>query len=152
VTPIETQLLFARAVLLILLYTLIAAVGIVAWLDLRAARKSSGAAQSRAEAPRLIVLEPAESDRPPGTAFPLQLVTSLGRDLDNDVVLADPSISGRHAVLSHRDRTWWLEDLGSTNGSFVNGDGVSPGVETLLRSGDLVQLGAVKMRLVTPGS
>jgi hypothetical protein len=152
VTPLETQLLFARAVLLILLYSLLAAVGIVAWLDLRAARKESSAAPARADAPRLIVLDAGDSDRAPGTAFQLDVVSTLGRDLDNDVVLADPSISGRHAVVSRREDTWWIEDLDSTNGSFVNDDIVGPGNPTPLRSGDLVQLGAVKMRLVTPGA
>lgn len=151
-TPLETQLLFSRAVVLILLYTLVVAVGVVAWQDLRASRRAGSAGASLADAARLIVLDGADSDRPAGTAFPLEAVTSVGRDLDNEIVLADPTISGRHACLSIREGSWWIEDLASTNGSFVNGEEVVAGTPTLLRSGDLVQVGAIKMRLVTPGA
>ncbi len=148
-TPLETQLLFSRAVVLILLYTLIVAVGLVAWQDLRASRRTA-AGPSIADSARLIVLDGADSDRAPGTSFPLEPVTALGRDLDNEIVLADPTISGRHACLSIREGTWWIEDLGSTNGSFVNDEEVDSDTPALLRSGDLVQVGAIKMRLVTP--
>lgn len=149
-TPLETQLLFARVVLLVLLYALLVGVALVAWFDLRATRRSRKAEPSAADAARLIVLDGGASDRPPGTAFTLGQVTAIGRHLDNDVVLADPTISGRHAVISTREDNWWIEDLDSTNGSSVNSAVVSPDTPTVLRSGDLVQLGAVKLRLVTP--
>jgi pSer/pThr/pTyr-binding forkhead associated (FHA) protein len=43
-----------------------------------------------------------------------------------------------------------VEDLGSTNGTFVNGKAVEPGAPVITRSGDVVRLGAVRLRLVTP--
>jgi pSer/pThr/pTyr-binding forkhead associated (FHA) protein len=136
--------------MLILLYTLIVAVGIVAWLDLRAARRRDTPSVSAATAARLIVIEGADSDRPAGTSFLLAPVSTVGRDLDNDIVLADPTISGRHAVISRRDGRWWMEDLGSTNGSAVNSTSVEAEAPAILRSGDLIQFGAVKMRLAAP--
>lgn len=45
----------------------------------------------------------------------------IGRDLTNDVVLNDPEISRRHARLYAQGNTYVLEDLGSTNGTFVGG-------------------------------
>ncbi|MCM2255137.1 MAG: FHA domain-containing protein [Vicinamibacteria bacterium] len=43
----------------------------------------------------------------------------LGRDVDNDLVVVDGGTSRHHARLSWREGTWWLEDLGSANGTWV---------------------------------
>ena len=47
-------------------------------------------------------------------------VTSIGRDRDNDIVLDSDSVSRRHAKLEHRDGYFYVIDLDSTNGTFVN--------------------------------
>jgi hypothetical protein len=66
-------------------------------------------------------------------------VTMLGRDVTNDIPLGDAEISRQHARLTRTPGGMVLEDLGSTNGTFVNGDRLaSPRV---LRSGDLIGLG-----------
>jgi hypothetical protein len=149
VTPLETQLLLTRLLLLVFLYAFVGFVGWIAWRDLRSARRDVAVALEAATA-RLIVIEGAASDRPAGTSFALLPVTAIGRDLDNHVVLGEPTVSGRHAVLNVGEGAWWLEDLGSTNGSFVNGRRVAAGSPEIVRSGDVLQLGAVRMRLVTP--
>jgi pSer/pThr/pTyr-binding forkhead associated (FHA) protein len=72
-------------------------------------------------------------------------VTSLGRDVNNGIVLDDPFASAEHAVLTYRGRSWYVEDLNSTNGTYVNGvpvDGVAP-----LGFGDEVQVGEIRFRL-----
>ena len=48
--------------------------------------------------------------------------TRLGRDSDNHVVLDDERVSLHHALITVRDGVYWLEDLGSTNGTFVGDD------------------------------
>ena len=68
----------------------------------------------------------------------------IGRDQDNDLILADGSVSKIHASLSLRGRDWSVEDLGSTNGVMVNGGYVETAV---LNHGDVVQLGRVRFRL-----
>lgn len=69
----------------------------------------------------------------------------LGRDLSNDIVINDPEISRRHARLFTQGNTIAVEDLGSTNGTFVNGQRLmGPNV---LRPGDVITFGE-RMSLV----
>lgn len=62
----------------------------------------------------------------------------LGRSTVVDVRLRDPSVSRRHAALRHEDGRWTIEDLGSLNGTVVNGRRVSMGA---LAPGDRIELG-----------
>ena len=71
---------------------------------------------------RLMVVAPGADPRfQPGEFLPLQPLTSVGADPQNDIVLSDPYISRRHARLRWDGATWWVEDLGSRNGTLVNG-------------------------------
>jgi hypothetical protein len=76
----------------------------------------------------------------PGSAFDLSKeVTLMGRDVTNDISLGDPEVSRQHARLTRTPGGYVLEDLGSTNGSFVNGERlVAPRV---LVAGDLLGMG-----------
>ena len=79
------------------------------------------------------------------TVFPLDAVTSLGRDVNNSIVVEDPFASSEHAVLTFRGRAWYVEDRGSTNGTYVNGSpvqGVAP-----MGFGDELQVGQARFRL-----
>jgi ABC transport system ATP-binding/permease protein len=62
----------------------------------------------------------------------------LGRSPDNDVILRDPATSGHHARLERRGNDFWIVDLGSTNGTFVNGESVQ---EKQLNHGDRLTVG-----------
>jgi len=62
----------------------------------------------------------------------------IGRHPCCDIVLSDPTVSRRHAQLTHRDGAWVLRDLGSKNGTFVNSARVG---RTAVRPGDIVGLG-----------
>jgi pSer/pThr/pTyr-binding forkhead associated (FHA) protein len=68
----------------------------------------------------------------------------IGRSSACQLVLADDTVSRRHAELRADDGRWLLRDLGSCNGTFVNGRRV---VEAEVRSGDLLQLGGAEIRL-----
>jgi diguanylate cyclase (GGDEF)-like protein len=74
------------------------------------------------------------------------LPTCLGRTLENDVVLNEESISRRHARLSLGEDRWLVEDLGSTNGTFVNQHPAGDG--TPVRPGDKLTLGRTVLKLV----
>ena len=76
----------------------------------------------------------------PNQAFEVSKdVTTLGRDISNDIVLNDRETSRHHLRLMRAGDTLTIEDLGSTNGTFVNGKRVS-GV-TPLQNGDMIGLG-----------
>jgi pSer/pThr/pTyr-binding forkhead associated (FHA) protein len=62
----------------------------------------------------------------------------LGRSPDNDVILRDPATSGHHARLERRGDQFWIVDLGSTNGTLVNGEPIQ---EKELSHGDRVTIG-----------
>jgi hypothetical protein len=66
----------------------------------------------------------------------------IGRLADSDVVLADSNISRHHSELRRVDGAWHIEDLGSTNGTVVNGKHVAAAV---LRDGDVITLGASRL-------
>lgn len=61
-----------------------------------------------------------ESRLRPGTIFNLQPETTLGGDPGSDIALSDPYTSAHHARLRWDGLTWWIEDLGSTNGTWIN--------------------------------
>jgi diguanylate cyclase (GGDEF)-like protein len=65
---------------------------------------------------------------------------SIGRDRDNDIVLDSDSVSRRHAKVEHRDRAFFVVDLDSTNGTFVNDD-PEPIAMCQLRRGDQIKVG-----------
>lgn len=59
----------------------------------------------------------------------------------------DAGVSRRHAILSHQDGTYRIEDLNSANGTFVNDQRVAPSSITTLSSGDEVKCGTLLMRV-----
>ena len=76
------------------------------------------------------------------SAEPQELL--VGRGSGCDVVLSDPTVSRRHARLILRDGRWVLQDLGSTNGSHLNGRRVG---RCQLRPGDELYLGQARLRV-----
>jgi pSer/pThr/pTyr-binding forkhead associated (FHA) protein len=71
--------------------------------------------------------------------IPAEFDQTVGRDVLADITLPDPAMSSRHARLTHRADGVWLEDLGSANGTFVNGDRVA--APRRLCDGDELRLG-----------
>ncbi|MDE3226122.1 MAG: FHA domain-containing protein [Nitrospirota bacterium] len=63
---------------------------------------------------------------------------TIGRKPDNDVVIDNPAVSGHHAKLSRVQAVYFLEDLGSTNGTFVNEKKID---KRQLKNGDRVTIG-----------
>lgn len=72
--------------------------------------------------------------------------TTIGRDLDSDVVVPSGVVSRRHALVRWDGAGFVLFDLGSTNGTFLNGKAV---VLARLEPGDVVGVGPFDLRLVT---
>src|SRR5579871_6384281 len=69
---------------------------------------------------------------------------TVGRETGNTIVCSDSSVSRRHARLSPSGSGFLVEDLGSSNGTFVNGARIS--APTMLESGDEVSFGDQRFR------
>jgi pSer/pThr/pTyr-binding forkhead associated (FHA) protein len=67
---------------------------------------------------------------------------TVGRGLNNDIILEDSRVSRHHAQLRYRARRFWINDLGSTNGTFINGEQIE---EKALRDGDTISLGGLEL-------
>jgi pSer/pThr/pTyr-binding forkhead associated (FHA) protein len=90
-------------------------------------------------APRRVVVL-ASPALEPGTTIELTDVARIGRGAENAIRLdADTTVSNRHASLDSRGDGLWLEDAGSTNGTFVNGQRVTS--PRLLQHGDVIRIG-----------
>jgi predicted component of type VI protein secretion system len=68
---------------------------------------------------------------------------TVGKGEQNDVVLDDPTVSRLHAVLEHFAAGWCVTDLGSSNGTFLNGERIW--AQQRLRHGDEVRLGRTRL-------
>jgi len=75
--------------------------------------------------------------------YPLvKAVISIGRRIENDLVIDDPRVSRRHAELraNHEQGQFVLTDLNSTGGTFVNGHRIS---QSILYPGDIISMGGI---------
>ncbi len=72
----------------------------------------------------------------------------IGRAPDNDIVVNHPQVSRHHAVLERTGTTIKITDLGSTNGTMVNGQRVSA---VALNPGDMIQLGTTTLTFRVDG-
>lgn len=71
----------------------------------------------------------------------------IGREVDNDIVVRDDGFVSRyHAWITFERERYWLEDLGSTNGTMLNGERLER--RELLASGDKIKIGESEMTFV----
>ena len=147
-------LLAAKALLLLLLFAFIYAVVRRGVGDLRRVpddepfepgREGRGAYAPRPSGESELVVEDSEV-LAPETRFPVRNgATSIGRSSASDIVLkSDDYASGRHARLTRHGGLLYVEDMGSTNGTFVN-ERKTVGA-TPLRHGDTVRIGSTTFR------
>ena len=98
----------------------------------------TGAAAPAQPRARLLLATPSGTHVIPLESTPL----TIGRGLNNDIILEDTRVSRHHAQLRYRARRFWIADLGSTNGTYVNDDQVA---ERSLRDGDTISLGGLEL-------
>ncbi len=104
-----------------------------AWRGLAASVRTTAGLGGSSNLPMLLVLDRGGSDR-----------LLIGRHPACDVVVADLSVSRRHAQLTFRDGVWVLQDLASTNGTTVNGERVG---RAAVHSGDLLEVGSQAIQI-----
>jgi hypothetical protein len=141
--PFDIFILALRIAFIGLLYLFLFQVMRVIVRDLRQSPVVEQA-PPRSKYGKLVVAEPGRSHLAPGTVFTLQAVTSLGRKPSNSIILDDDFVSGEHSLISWRDGRPWLEDVASTNGTFLNEAEVTRPVT--ISEGDIVGIGGVRLK------
>ncbi|MCC7363387.1 MAG: FHA domain-containing protein [Dehalococcoidia bacterium] len=143
----SVELLTLRLALIgiVFFFVLAAAFALRSGLRPRAVAAPRVAPEPRRSGARLVLTSPAGTGIAPGTEFFLAGEMSLGRDATNGIVLPDASVSGRHAVVEYTRTGWRMADLGSTNGTMVNGRTLD-GRAVPLQGGEQIVLGAVVLR------
>jgi hypothetical protein len=150
--PFDWFILLLRVLFIFLLYFFLYQILRVSMRELIAIATANGGRPrySRvAPSGRLLVVDGAESRIGPGTVFALEPVTTVGRHPECTVSIDEPFLSAEHAELTWDNGRWWVHDLGSTNGTFVNGQLVT--VPTGIKAGDVVQFGRIRLQLA-PGT
>lgn len=132
-----------RILFLLLLYLVLFRVVRTLLRDLRAAAREPGQSLGR-----LVVVSSPEGEPPVGQSLELDVITTLGRDVNNAIVIEDPFASSDHAVLTYRGRSWYIEDAGSTNGTYLNGRPITQLAP--MGFGDEIGIGQVRLRLERP--
>jgi hypothetical protein len=150
----DETLLILKIAFLVLLYGFIVLVVRTATKDIGSAPQESivlgatEAAALRAELGvrpgRFLVVRSPELE--PGSTIEVPAATNVGREASSGIRLErDEFVSARHARIEPRTDGVWIADLGSTNGTFVNGARVTS--ERALRPGDVVRIGETELRL-----
>jgi hypothetical protein len=130
-------LLILRLVLALLLYLFLGVAFYILWRGLSQSEEKPAVTC----APATLIIEEG-SDK--GKQFALRPVTTVGRASDNPLVIHDPYASASHAMILWREDRWWLEDLESHNGTFLNGEQVSQPLT--LTTGDCIRIGETILR------
>jgi hypothetical protein len=146
--PTDTFLFILRLLFIILLYLFLMQVVIAITRDLRkTAAANEGGAGNRLPPvlAHLVVVDSGPSNLMPGTRFDLAPQTNIGRGPTNTIQLTDQFISAEHTRLWFRNGTWYVQDAGSVNGTFVNNQ---PARDALpAKVGDIVRVGYIQFKL-----
>lgn len=131
------------ALRLILALTLYAFLGWALWTMWRDLHARGGLLSAR-KIPGLSVIG-GVADSSPRSWFFSQAEIVIGRDQHCDIVLPDETVSLRHARLSYHHAQWWLEDLGSTNGTCLNSQPLS--TPTVIIHDDEIECGKAHLTI-----
>jgi len=144
---LESSILILRFAAIGLLYLMLLGIVVVVWRDWKSTARYLERTReaTRRSLGRLVVIRRGQTELLPGQAIPLAVITGLGRAPTNTVVLSEPFASNEHARLYRRDGRWWLEDLGSRNGTQLNGERLH--ARAIVVTGDVVGIGGVQMRI-----
>lgn len=120
--------------------------GLIAWLIYRDIKQTTAAAERSSEVLGMLRVVLIESEHQQyGQTYPLYAVTKIGRSTSNTISLDDAFASNEHAMISRRGGQWWLEDLGSRNGTLLNE--VLLNAPAVITSGDIVVVGRTELEI-----
>jgi hypothetical protein len=133
-------LLVIRVVLGLILYAFLGMILLFLWKEIQSHRAS----EIHYPPTVLVLVDDSNVD----VTYALIANNRIGRAADNSLVLQDETASAHHARLSFHEGQWWLEDLGSRNGTAVNGIALEGPL--VLTYGDQIAFGRVEFRMEAP--
>ncbi len=147
----ETVSYIIKFIFVLIIYLFIFGIMRLIYLDIQSMRSKNSKAEGNH--PYLKLLNQRERlDFKIEEAYSLDKNLSIGRTQENDIAFGDSFLSKKHARFSAREDQVFLEDLGSSNGTFVNGNRLKVGVEALLADGDKIRMGNVEFLFIkAPG-
>ncbi len=129
--------LILRFLMALTLYCLLGWALILLWRDLR----QQSLALSKRQIPRIQLTWQVDHQKQTREFVSPQIV--IGRDPAIDCPVPDDTISAQHARLTYHHSQWWLEDLNSTNGTFLNQERLD--IPTVIVSGDELRCGQISL-------
>jgi pSer/pThr/pTyr-binding forkhead associated (FHA) protein len=131
--------LVIRALVSLSLYFFLGTALYIIWQELRTQTELSRATQVP-----VLTISPIDD----GETNPVEFITPeviIGRDPTCSYSIQDETVSSRHARMSYHHNQWWVEDLNSTNGTYLNEDRVY--TPTVVISGDEIRYGQIIIKV-----
>lgn len=81
-------------------------------------------------------------------SIPLGRIITIGREKGNTIVLNDPMVSRKHAIIEEKMGTYFIRDLESTNSTYVNNNPIKPGEDKKLQPGSTINIGKNELKII----
>lgn len=140
---LTTILFILRLLSALLLLSFLFGLGWFLYRDMEFAAAAMGA-QSKPRG-KLAVIMSQNEKLPIGTQLDLLPITGIGRAPSNTIVLEDDYASAEHALISLRGQRWWVEDLGSRNGTLLNNQRLAEAA--VVMTGDIITIGGTQLKI-----
>lgn len=138
-------LLILRIALVVLLYLVILQIVSVSRRDMKQAEKLPVVTtRAKPVVGHLIVVDSGSTTLRPGTSLSIEPITTIGRAPTNSIVLESTFVSTEHTRILYRDKSLWVEDMGSRNGTLVDQRPVKDAVA--VTPGSILQVGDVRFK------
>jgi pSer/pThr/pTyr-binding forkhead associated (FHA) protein len=139
---IDSFLLILRLLLIVLLYLFLMQVVLAITRDLGKAAVPKGPAVLG----HLVVIDRrGQCTIPLGTSYPLGAKATIGRGPANTIQIQDNTISAQHVHLSYHNGKWYIQDAGSSNGTYVNNQPVREAIPA--GEGDTLGIGDILFQI-----
>jgi hypothetical protein len=148
------QLLVLRIALVAVLYLAIMQIVFVARREMRQEVKvTAGGTPTRAQrvVGHLVVLDKGSTQLKDGDVYDIEEITTLGRELTSSVPIESGYVSAAHAriIFDSKDSALWVEDLGSRNGTYVDGVRMTTNGRIAVSPGSTLQVGDARFKFTS---
>lgn len=87
-----------------------------------------------------------ECEVPLGAVYPLRPITNIGRGEDNSIMLTSEYVSNNHAKIFFKNDYYFIKDMGSTNGTYLNGNKIDK--VSVIKNGDIINIGGIILKVI----